>query len=598
MKWSKGGFLLSTVWAVCSLLVVTLLLQLVLTSLDYFTITINPSHAYSVALQYNYQVYAADGTLVTNLNADLLDGQHGSYYAPVANPQFTGTIKADTANITTLNAKITRHVFIASTADNATTQAQADYVSGTDAGPTFAAAVASLPTFLIYNDPSPVIELSTTGNFTVSTNVTIPKNVKFTGGKIIANVDYPFIVDDGDHTSQFPMGVIFEDVKFEAQQRDLFLISYADNFQFIRGGVNDAKHIFTLDHVGGSAQMYGFGSDLRVGSATPNGDGGIFNVITPTGGVGYSTDIASWNSAYSVGNANAAVAKFAPQGGGLPVFGANFVKPYHETSGYFAFGNLSHSGFYGGQLNGTSGSLNMTYSENLMIMPDSATNMSLGENIDTSINIGEFHIEKQVALLSANATQRLDVQTRSITGDDLPATVSIFEIGKDGSLFDAVNIHNNNFQGIAAKAAIELGSGGNINGSTINNNTFKNLDDGNNIPGSMYAIYSRTNVLVRDNTFLQQTNYSVTDNDDFLNMQDGGNIGFLKSNYGKATILAGNAAITFAHGLGWTPNGLVASPSSNVTGILQLGGFTTTQATITASANVTGDTDVYWWAFR
>ncbi|NIK67945.1 hypothetical protein [Paenibacillus sp. BK720] len=33
-------------------------------------------------------------TTVTNLNADLLDGQHGAYYAPIANPNFTGTVNA------------------------------------------------------------------------------------------------------------------------------------------------------------------------------------------------------------------------------------------------------------------------------------------------------------------------------------------------------------------------------------------------------------------------------------------------------------------------------------------------------------------------
>jgi len=31
-------------------------------------------------------------TLVANLNADLLDGQHGNYYAPIASPTFTGSV--------------------------------------------------------------------------------------------------------------------------------------------------------------------------------------------------------------------------------------------------------------------------------------------------------------------------------------------------------------------------------------------------------------------------------------------------------------------------------------------------------------------------
>jgi hypothetical protein len=54
------------------------------------------------------QPYAATSTTVnTNLNADLLDGQHGSYYAPIASPSFTGSVTIDglslqdTATVTT-----------------------------------------------------------------------------------------------------------------------------------------------------------------------------------------------------------------------------------------------------------------------------------------------------------------------------------------------------------------------------------------------------------------------------------------------------------------------------------------------------------------
>jgi hypothetical protein len=42
----------------------------------------------------------ASTTAVTNLNADLLDGQHGSYYAPINNASFTGTFSAPTGTIT------------------------------------------------------------------------------------------------------------------------------------------------------------------------------------------------------------------------------------------------------------------------------------------------------------------------------------------------------------------------------------------------------------------------------------------------------------------------------------------------------------------
>jgi hypothetical protein len=43
----------------------------------------------------------ASTTVVTNLNADLLDGQHGSYYAPVASPTFTGTVNLPSARLAT-----------------------------------------------------------------------------------------------------------------------------------------------------------------------------------------------------------------------------------------------------------------------------------------------------------------------------------------------------------------------------------------------------------------------------------------------------------------------------------------------------------------
>jgi len=42
----------------------------------------------------------ASTTAVTNLNADLLDGQHGSFYAPINNASFTGTFSAPSGTIT------------------------------------------------------------------------------------------------------------------------------------------------------------------------------------------------------------------------------------------------------------------------------------------------------------------------------------------------------------------------------------------------------------------------------------------------------------------------------------------------------------------
>jgi hypothetical protein len=42
----------------------------------------------------------ASTTVVTNLNADLLDGQSSAYYAPVNNASFTGTFSAPSGTIT------------------------------------------------------------------------------------------------------------------------------------------------------------------------------------------------------------------------------------------------------------------------------------------------------------------------------------------------------------------------------------------------------------------------------------------------------------------------------------------------------------------
>lgn len=51
-------------------------------------------------------------TVVTNLNADLLDGQHGSYYAPKASPALTGTPTAPTATSGTNTTQIATTAFV------------------------------------------------------------------------------------------------------------------------------------------------------------------------------------------------------------------------------------------------------------------------------------------------------------------------------------------------------------------------------------------------------------------------------------------------------------------------------------------------------
>ncbi len=53
-------------------------------------------------------------TVVANLNADLLDGQQGSYYAPLASPTLTGVPTAPTAAVATNTTQIATTAFVKS----------------------------------------------------------------------------------------------------------------------------------------------------------------------------------------------------------------------------------------------------------------------------------------------------------------------------------------------------------------------------------------------------------------------------------------------------------------------------------------------------
>ena len=60
----------------------------------------------------------ASTTVVTNLNADLLDGQQGSYYAPNGSPTFTGTVTAPTLSLTTADtATAASHYYVETATD-------------------------------------------------------------------------------------------------------------------------------------------------------------------------------------------------------------------------------------------------------------------------------------------------------------------------------------------------------------------------------------------------------------------------------------------------------------------------------------------------
>lgn len=80
----------------------------------------------------------SSSTVVTNLNADLLDGQSGAYYAPINNASFTGTFSAPTGTITSamiadgtiVNGDIssTAAIDLGKIADPSTNQQTASYV--------------------------------------------------------------------------------------------------------------------------------------------------------------------------------------------------------------------------------------------------------------------------------------------------------------------------------------------------------------------------------------------------------------------------------------------------------------------------------------
>lgn len=55
-------------------------------------------------------------TAVTNLNSDLLDGQHGSYYSPIESPTFTGTISIPNLSLTTADTSTAATHYMVETA--------------------------------------------------------------------------------------------------------------------------------------------------------------------------------------------------------------------------------------------------------------------------------------------------------------------------------------------------------------------------------------------------------------------------------------------------------------------------------------------------
>lgn len=74
--------------------------------------TVNLSTTGNVTFSNSIPFSVNSNSLIVNLNADLLDGQHGSYYAPIASPTFTGGPSTPTADLATSNTMIASTGFV------------------------------------------------------------------------------------------------------------------------------------------------------------------------------------------------------------------------------------------------------------------------------------------------------------------------------------------------------------------------------------------------------------------------------------------------------------------------------------------------------
>lgn len=103
-------------------------------------------------------------TAVTNLNADYLDGQHGSYYAPLASPTFTGTVTLPSGTVT--SAMILDGTIVDADINASAAIALSKLASGTSAQVIMANG-SGVPT---YTTISGDITISSTGVATIAAN--------------------------------------------------------------------------------------------------------------------------------------------------------------------------------------------------------------------------------------------------------------------------------------------------------------------------------------------------------------------------------------------------------------------------------------------
>lgn len=92
-------------------------------------IIITPGSSSNIKVNNNTVWHAGNDGTGSTLDADLLDGQHGSYYAPLASPALTGTPTAPTAAANTDTTQIATTAFVKATVDS-----KVHYVANLQAG--------------------------------------------------------------------------------------------------------------------------------------------------------------------------------------------------------------------------------------------------------------------------------------------------------------------------------------------------------------------------------------------------------------------------------------------------------------------------------
>lgn len=209
-------------------------------------------------------------TVVTNLNADKLDGQDGSYYAPIANPTFTGTVTLPNSTVTNdmlagsitnaklVNSSVTINGESVSLGGSATVAAAA----GTLTGSSLASGVTS--SSLTSFGSSPTVATPT---------LTLSTSTSTTAGRIAYDsTGYKIIVGDGTTAREYASSTIVTNAQIASYTAVL-----ADKDKLVEIS-NASANTFTIPP--NSSVAYPIGTQIRI-LQTGSGQ----TTITPGSGV-------------------------------------------------------------------------------------------------------------------------------------------------------------------------------------------------------------------------------------------------------------------------------------------------------------------------